>query len=193
MENVNTESLIYLVVLGLLVAGWFFTQARGSLGKSVQHFAVWVFIFFGVIAAYGLWDEVSQTVAPRQTVFAEQGQIVVPRSPDGHYHLTVDVNGQALRFVLDTGATNLVLTQADARRAGIDLDTLHYVGRASTANGEVRTAPVRLDQVSLGGIVDQGVRAVVNGGDMQQSLLGMDYLQRWGSIEIAGNALTLTR
>jgi aspartyl protease family protein len=117
----------------------------------------------------------------------------VPRSPDGHYYLTLDVNDMPVRFVLDTGATSIVLTQADARRAGIDPGALAYTGRASTANGTVRTAAVRLETIALGPVVDRQVPAVVNEGEMQQSLLGMSYLQRWGSIEIAGGALTLTR
>jgi aspartyl protease family protein len=87
----------------------------------------------------------------------------------------------------------MVLTQADAKRAGLDPETLAYLGRANTANGEVRTAFVRLEQVQLGEIVDRDVAAVVNEGQMEQSLLGMGYLQRWGRIEIAGGELILTR
>ena len=117
----------------------------------------------------------------------------MPRARDGHYYLTLQINGNPIRFVVDTGATEMVLTQADAARVGLDLDSLNYLGRANTANGEVRTAFVRLDQVALGGIVDQNVPAVVNEGEMEGSLLGMGYLQRWGRIEIAGGELVLTR
>lgn len=193
MDSFDTGRLIYLLLLGLMIGGWFVVQARGNLNKSLQQVAVWAFIFLGVIAAYGLWDDISQTVAPRQTVFAEDNRVVVPRSPDGHYYLDLDVNGAPIRFVLDTGATSLVLTRADAARAGLNPEALDYIGRAATANGEVRTAPVRLDTVALGPVVDRNVPAVVNGGEMRQSLLGMTYLQHWGSIEIAGGALTLTR
>ena len=98
-----------------------------------------------------------------------------------------------MRFVVDTGATDMVLTQTDAQRAGIDPDGLAYLGRAMTANGEVRTALVRLDEVQLGSVTDRGVSAVVNQGEMAQSLLGMGYLQRWGRIEIAAGELILTR
>jgi aspartyl protease family protein len=95
--------------------------------------------------------------------------------------------------VVDTGATDIVLTKEDAARAGLDPDSLRYLGRAGTANGEVRTAYVRLNDVRLGDITDRDVAAVVNGGQMDQSLLGMGYLQRWGRIEIAGGELILTR
>ena len=117
----------------------------------------------------------------------------MPRGPNGHYFLLAEVNGAPVRFVLDTGATSLVLTKADAEAAGLDLDELQYYSRAMTANGEVRTAPVRLDSITLGPVTDTDVSAVVNEGEMTNSLMGMTYLQRWGRIEIAGDTLTLVR
>ncbi|MCV3271930.1 retropepsin-like aspartic protease family protein [Roseobacter sinensis] len=193
MDGYDTGRLIYLIVLGLMVCTWFFAQNRLSTNKLLQQGAIWGLIFLGVIAAYGLWDDISQTVRPQQAVFSEQGQVVVPRSPDGHYYISAEVNGTPVQFVLDTGATMLVLTRADALAAGLDPDTLTYTGRAMTANGEVRTAPVRLDTLTLGPATDTDIPAVVNSGEMAQSLMGMTYLQRWGRIEIAGGELTLTR
>lgn len=193
MDSYDTGRLIYLILLGLMVAGWFFAQGRRSWNRTLQHAAVWGFIFLGVIAAYGLWGDISQTVRPQQVVFADEDRIVVPRSPNGHYYIQTTVNGAPVRFVLDTGATSIVLTQKDAVAAGLDPGELNYFGRAMTANGEVRTAPVRLDRLTLGSVTDENVSAVVNGGEMSDSLMGMTYLQRWGRIEIAGNTLTLTR
>ncbi len=193
MQGDDIGRLIYLVLLGLMIAGFFVAQNRMSLNKTLQSAAVWVLIFFGVVAIYGLWGDIRQTVMPQQISFAETGQIVVPRSPDGHYYIRADVNGASTLFVLDTGATEMVLTQDDARRAGLDPQALNYTGRAMTANGEVRTAPVWLESVTLGAVTDRNLPATVNGGEMSQSLLGMTYLQRWGRIEIEGGELTLTR
>jgi aspartyl protease family protein len=94
--------------------------------------------------------------------------------------------------VVDTGATDLVLTRADAERAGIDTDGLIFSGQAFTANGMVQTAPVLLDTVALEGMRAR-VRAVVNGGEMQESLLGMSYLHRFERLEISGGTLVLER
>ena len=101
----------------------------------------------------------------------------VPRAFDGHYYLTLDLNGVPVDFVVDTGATDMVLTRADAARIGLDPDALAYTGVAGTANGQVRTARVRLDEVSLGGILDRNLPASVNEGVMDTSLLGMSYLR----------------
>ena len=98
-----------------------------------------------------------------------------------------------MRFVVDTGASDIVLSKADAGRIGIDPEELNYLGRAATANGETRTAFVKLDEIVVGNAVDHNVSAVVNEGAMSQSLLGMGYLQRWGRIEISGGEFRLSR
>ncbi|MEW9918746.1 TIGR02281 family clan AA aspartic protease [Marimonas sp. MJW-29] len=193
MESIETGQLIYLVVLLAMVGGWFLMQSREGLNKTLQYAAVWAMIFVGGAAAVGLWQDISRDARTPQYSVAGSDQIIVPRARDGHYYLGLEVNGAPIRFVVDTGATDMVLTQADAARAGLNPDELSFLGRASTANGLVRTAYVRLDEVQLGGVTDRDVPAVVNEGEMAQSLLGMGYLQRWGRIEIAGGELVLTR
>jgi aspartyl protease family protein len=186
-------SLVYLGLLVTAIAGWLVASQRRNLGRLAQYAAVWSFIFIGAIVAVGLWTDIRQTVAPRQSVLMEGARIEVPQHVDGHYYLTLEINGAPIRFVVDTGATELVLSREDARRAGIDPDALIFSGRAFTANGTVETAPVTLAIVALGPAVDAGVRAVVNGSDMEDSLLGMTYLQRFERIEISGGRLVLER
>lgn len=184
--------LTYLVLLGSAIGGSAIVAGRDNMGKMTQQAAIWALIFIGIIGAYGLWEDISSDVTARQTVM-DDGQVSVPRSPDGHYYLTLDINNVPVNFVVDTGATQVVLTQDDARRIGIDLETLDYVGSASTANGVVRTAPVILNDVTLGDMRDRNLDAVVNGGVMEDSLLGMTYLGRYDRIEIFNGELVLTR
>lgn len=189
----DTGRLIYLVLLGCAVVGWFIVQNRDGMAKMLQQAMIWGFLFLGVVAAYGLWTDVQRQTMHNQMLQLGEGQIAVPRQPDGHYYLTLALNGANIRFVVDTGATDMVLTREDARRAGLDVDALNFIGTANTANGQVRTAPVRLDTVRLGDITDTDVFASVNGGVMDGSLLGMGYLEKWGRIEISGGELRLTR
>ncbi|MDQ2093211.1 retropepsin-like aspartic protease family protein [Rhodalgimonas zhirmunskyi] len=186
-------SLTYLVLLLSAIAFWFFVQNRASLSKLLQQALAWGLIFMGAIAIVALWDDIKGAVVPQQSVFAEEGRIVLPRARDGHYYVTADVNGAKVRFTVDTGATGVVLTQADAEKAGIDTGDLAYIGRAYTANGEVRTAPVTLEEFSVDGVHDRNLRAFVNEGPMDGSLLGMSYLQRFSDIRITDGALTLQR
>jgi len=192
MSGDDYGRLIYLVLLGSAVAGWFFMQNRQRLGKVAQQAAVWGLIFIGAIAAVGLWSDIRNNVAPRQS-YLDGGMVEVPRAPDGHYYLTLQIDGMPVRFVIDTGASDMVLSRSDARALGIDPDGLSYFGSAMTANGPVRTARVTLDTVALGEIADRHVTAWVNDGEMDESLLGMAYLQRFASIEIAGGKLVLRR
>ena len=184
-------NLAYLLLLLVAVGGWMISQGRNSLGKLAQQAIAWVLIFLGVIAAVGLWGDIRQTVMPRQSVLSS-GQITVPQDASGHYNLMADVNGQAVDFVVDTGATNLVLSKQDAAAVGFDPARLVYNGRANTANGVVSLAQVTLDRVTLGPVSHSNVRATVADSDLDQSLLGMSYLRNFSRIEIVDGALILT-
>ena len=193
MTGDDTARLLYLVLLGSAITILFFAHNRQSLGRITQQALVWGLIFVGVIAAIGLWGDIRNTVQPGAVRVLGEESVELRREMDGHYYVTALVNDTPVEFVVDTGATLVVLTREDARAAGLDTDDLAFTGRATTANGEVRTAPVRLDRLAIGPLVDRGVAAVVNGGELRQSLLGMNYLQRFSRVEIADGKLILTR
>lgn len=193
MSDMDIAQLMFLSLLGGALVWGLVRNREFGLRKLLTGATSWAVIFAVVIIAAGLWEDIRRHNLPRQSVIASEGRIVVPRSRDGHYYLTLRINNTPVRFVVDTGASDIVLSHSDAERVGLDLADLAYVGRARTANGEVRTAPVRLDTIEAGSIADRNVPAWVNSGDMDDSLLGMSYLQRWDSIEIRGGELVLTR
>ncbi len=193
MTGDETGRVIYLVLMGCVIGGYFFMSGRQNLGANARAAMLWVFIFVGVIVAYGLWSDVKDTVLPQQAVQSGGAIIETPRRADGHFYLTLDVGGVPVEFVVDTGATDVVLNMDDARRVGLNPERLVFGGIARTANGEVRTARVRLEDVSLSGVDEGTVRASVNEGDLDISLLGMSYLDRFARIEIRGNTLRLER
>lgn len=193
MELNDGMRLIYLGLLLVFVGGGFFLYRRVGLGQIARGGLGWLVIFLVVIAAYGIWDERTAPNARNIQMHTSDNVIEIPRARDGHFYLALIINGASVPMLVDTGATELVLTQKDAARVGLDPATLAYTGRARTANGETRTAPVRLDAVALGPVTDTNVRAWVNEGQMDRSLLGMSYLQRWTRMEITRDALILTR
>lgn len=193
MSATEYGNLVYLVLLGAVVAFWFFAQNRQGLNKTLQQAAIWGLIFVGAVAAAGLWGDIRQTGTQQQLVVEEAGRIEVPRGPDGHYYLTLTINDTPVDFVVDTGATGMVLTQADANRIGLPRDEMIFFSEAMTANGPVRTAPVRLEEVALGPFEDSNVRALVNEGEMHVSLLGMTYLNRFARMEFNDGRLILER
>lgn len=192
MDTENFARLVYLALLLVAVGGYFLIQIRRRPGETVRQAALWGLIFLGALAAAGLWDDIKTTVLPRQAVL-EGGRIEAPLAPDGHYYLTALVNGVPVRFVVDTGATDVVLTRRDAARAGIDTAGLAYIGQARTANGVIPTAPVRIKSMELGPIHDENVRAVVNDSEMDTSLMGMTYLTRFARVELTRDRLILER
>lgn len=187
MDTGQIIALALLVFVGLpLLASMFSssTQLRNAL--------LWVVIFLGFMGISRNWDSIQSGFIQPEATFSD-GVIEVPKGPDNHFHLTLLINSVPVDFLVDTGASQMVLTQADAARVGLEPDRLAYIHTALTANGEVATAPVRLDTVDLGDIRDRRVRASVNSGDMDSSLLGMSYLSKFDSIEIRRDVLILRR
>ncbi|WP_102222740.1 retropepsin-like aspartic protease family protein [Acidimangrovimonas sediminis] len=192
MDGDSFARVTYFVLIALAIGGALITQARGNWGRFATQAATWGLIFVGVIAGYGLWSDIGPQLIPRQELIRGTGQIVLPRGPDGHFYVTAKIGGKPVEFVVDTGASTVVLSQRDARRLGFHPDQLNYAGRASTANGYVRTARVTLHDVQVGGLTVARVGASVNDGAMDGSLLGMTFLRRFSKVEIAGNRMVLT-
>ncbi|HEY3815078.1 MAG TPA: TIGR02281 family clan AA aspartic protease [Caulobacteraceae bacterium] len=115
----------------------------------------------------------------------------VTKAADGHFWAEAEVNGHSVRFLVDTGATDVALTGDDARRLGIDLSTLTFDRSVSTAAGMSKAAKVDLDYVSVAGARVDHVSALVLTNGLQTSLLGMTYLGRLSKFEASQNALIL--
>ncbi|MDO5642042.1 MAG: TIGR02281 family clan AA aspartic protease [Paracoccus sp. (in: a-proteobacteria)] len=183
--------LIYLMLLLVALGGYLLVEMRRDFGKSMRQMLAWGLIFLGLIAGFGLWDDIRKNIAPSQIV--QGSRIELPMARNGHFFIDLTVNGENLHFMVDTGATGIALRQQDARRAGIDTDALRYTGFASTANGTVSTAPVTLGLIEIGDIRDENVRAEVVQGDLDISLLGMSYLRRFARVGFEGETMVLER
>jgi len=180
--NVDPANLIYLLILLIGVGSFIFGDFRNKLGQNLQSAAIWVLIFFGAVVLYGFKDSIEGQLFPRTSIQQIGDEIVLTRSRDNHFYATLTINGADITFVVDTGATNVVISRDDALRIGLNPDELNYMGRAQTANGTVRTADVRLDEVRFANRTDRNLRASVNGGELDTSLLGMAYLNRFTTI-----------
>jgi aspartyl protease family protein len=115
----------------------------------------------------------------------------VMKATDGHFWAEGEVDGARVRFLVDTGATAVALTPADAARLGIDLSKLRYGSTVVTAGGRARAAPVKLASVSVAGARLADVDALVIEKGLDASLLGMSYLGRLSSFQATRQALFL--
>lgn len=189
MMGGDWAQLAYYILLLVVIGGAMLFELSGRGGQALRQVALWAVIFAGAIFAANLWLDWSE---PRQQVL-EGGRIEIPLSRDGHFHLIAQLNGQDVRMVVDTGASTVALSREDARRIGIDPEGLAFIGTAVTANGRVRTAPVRIEEFAIGDIVDRDVSAMVIDGGLEGSLLGMSYLRRFARVGFEGDLLVLER
>jgi clan AA aspartic protease (TIGR02281 family) len=117
--------------------------------------------------------------------------LVYRAGPLGHVVLTASVNGAPVRFLVDTGASTVALSPADARAAGINPSALAFDKTTTTANGLVRVAPVMLREIRIEQLAVENVPAVVD-ANLSGSLLGMSFLSRLKSFEMREGALTFS-
>ncbi len=112
------------------------------------------------------------------------------RRPNGHFYVTADINGAPINFVVDTGASSVALTEADARAAGIQFSAEEYEDVARTANGVARGKTLTLPKVSIEGKEVMEVDAMIL-EDADVSLLGQSYLARISAVQMNGDHMVL--
>ncbi len=123
---------------------------------------------------------------------APVSELVLKAGAHGHFLVDATVNGETLRFMVDTGASSIYLTPADAERLGWPAQRLDFSERYDTAAGEVRAAPVTLRSLRIGQLELYDLPASVGEQPGSLSLLGMTFLKRFESYEVRGDTLILS-
>ena len=113
-----------------------------------------------------------------------------PRAPDGLFYVTAAINGQPVRFLVDTGASVIVLSARDAARTGL-AGQAKYDAHMETANGKAPMAWTRIDRVEIGGRQVAGLRAALVQQGLSVSLLGQNALAKLGPVTMEGDRLRL--
>ena len=186
MDNLR---LIFLSIILIVLLSSYLIAMRNNLTKLFKSAAVWVVIFSCFIAGYGVWQDLSEEQAVSYP--NNESDIIINKKQDGHFYAMVLVNYVEIEFLIDTGATHIVLSKQDAMKLDYDLSNLIFWGKSNTANGIVKTAPIRLQSIKLGQFSDSNVLAYINQGAMKQSLLGMSFLNNFSSVEFRNETLTL--
>jgi aspartyl protease family protein len=135
--------------------------------------------------------ETSQTRAAEQDAYAPRS-VVVSADGRGHFTVQAQVNGRSIDMLADTGASAVVLTAQDARRAGFNPGALDYSVAVSTANGTAHVAAVKIDRMEVDGIALRDVTAFVAEPEaLGRSLLGMSFIGRLARFSMEGERLIL--
>jgi aspartyl protease family protein len=195
------------VLAGML--GWLALVGAGGIQmfrlkprKAVLQMGAWVAIILLLVLGYSFRPEFASMIVtvksrltgaliPGEAQQQPDGSVVFARANDGHFHVEAMVDGIRIDFLVDTGASGIMLSPADAHRLGFDPAELDYSVLTSTANGEGRAAKVTLGSVELGQIRRADIPALVNQADMDGSLLGMKFLDSLGGFTVEGDKLVL--
>ncbi len=190
-----------LIFVGMSVLGGY----QGRFSRAAKDLAIWVSIALALVLGYSFREDfkvlaqrvTAELMPPGEAMSVRVGNgaeqaVRIRKRADGHFIARSEVNGANLTLLVDTGATTVVLKPTDARLAGIDIDALTYSVPVRTANGTAYAAAVRIKRMAVGGIVVDGVEALVaKPGALTESLLGMSFLTRLRSYEFSGEFLTL--
>jgi aspartyl protease family protein len=203
LDNDRFARFAYLSIWGIVLGA----AILGS-GIPISHFlrsmAIWIVIILALVTGYQYRYEL-QDVGHRITAGLIPGSpistrdsdgaisVTLAKSESGHFEVLGEVNGTTVPFMVDTGASSIVLSADDARRAGIEPDKLTYGTPVMTANGMAKAANITLDTLKIGAIERRNIRAMVTqDGRMQGSLLGMNFLNTLSGFSVRGDRLVLS-
>jgi aspartyl protease family protein len=198
LTSYDFSSLTINVVMAVVLGGAVIVMFRDQLSQALKAAALWLAIGLALLVGYTYRTEL-RTVADR--VMAEvvpgwassKGKTVeIARGRAGDFSVRAQINGARVSMMLDSGASTVVLTQEAAKAAGLPLEVLQYTTSVETANGRTRAAPVTLDRLTIGNIVERSVPALIaQPGQLKSNLLGMTFLNRLESWEVRGDKLLL--
>ncbi|MDY7096679.1 MAG: TIGR02281 family clan AA aspartic protease [Pseudomonadota bacterium] len=120
------------------------------------------------------------------------GDHTLSRAYDGHFYAAATLNGTGVRMLVDTGASVIALTGADAASMGLFWDDAAVRPVARGASGAVYGVPVTIDEVEIGGMVRRNIDAIIVPEGLDISLLGQSYLSKLGTVEISGDSMVIS-
>lgn len=202
-ENDRIVRGAYLTVLVLLLlSGLSFRQI--NLGEFGRNIAIWLLVAVVLAAGYQYRFELNDIASRVGAGFMdgtpvalgpdENGRVrmLVDRDASGHFFVRAEINGATIRALLDTGASNTLLTIEAAEAAGIDTENLDYNVPVSTANGTTFVASARINELKIGEISRGNQRVyVAKPESLRETLIGMSFINTLSSFELRGNRVIL--
>lgn len=194
----NWGNLIYLLVLLSFLLFGASNRKSFPLKKVAKYSIYWLLLILFFISLYSYRFEFSSfknrilgELNPSR-IQSTKGQLSINIARDGHFYINLKINNQPIKFMVDTGASDIVISINDARKIGINIENLNFNKIYQTANGKSFGASITLDKVEIGNIILNDIEASVNKGDMGTPLLGMRFLRLFTKYEFYQDRLILT-
>lgn len=181
-----------------LVASGVLTVREIHIGRVARNIAIWIGVVAVLVAGYAyrlrlqdIGQRIATAVAPGYAAPVGGHAMSLAQAEDGAYYVNALVDGQPVIFLVDTGASDIVLSPADARRLGVDVSALKFDDVYETANGVGRGARYTAASLKVGQLDLKAVPMSVNQAPMRTSLLGMAFFRRLESFQFRDGQLLL--
>ena len=173
-------------------------KISGRLSRNLRNLLIWAAILIAIALGYSQFQTGTDNLVSVRGTFMPQhdsseipGEASFRANRDGAFVVRALVDGTPVIFLVDTGASQVILTIEDAERLGHSVDSLEFSERFQTANGAIRGAPLLLSELRIGDLEIEDVRASVIRSPMSTSLLGMSFLSRLEGYEVGEEGLIL--
>jgi aspartyl protease family protein len=204
LERTDFASIAYFLILLVFVGSALLGRRLGA-AEIVRSAAAWLAILLVLVGAYAYREEltgvgtrllgvlVPGVPVPGRLAGAPDDSVMVVRSLGGHFAVRAEVNAVPLNMMVDTGASFVTLTLEDAVSTGADPADLEFSMPVRTANGTMDAAPITIGRLAVGPIERENVAALVAPpGSLDESLLGLSFLNTLRGYAISGDRLVLT-
>lgn len=177
---------VYILMAIMLLLGTLMSR-REKPARMLTLMLAWISIFGGGFVLFTFRDDlgyVAQRLRSEATgePVTEGREVRIPMAIDGHFWVDARLNGQDVKFLVDSGATMTTIGTETARAAGIEVNPQrNQVVR--TGNGIIKVATGRADTLEVGPIERRDMNLHIAGTDADLNVLGMNFLsslQRWG-------------
>lgn len=196
------EYALYLIALLLVLVAISLPFGKVGVRRLAGYSAAWAAIFGGLwfglseapeVRAYlDRVNRITISPPPEERLDVVGGEVRVRAERDGHFWLDADVNGRPVRFLVDTGASDVVLSARTAADIGIDVHDLNFNRTGYTASGKVASAEARVETFRLGSIERRNMPVSVLAGTGDINLLGMRFLRTLSGWRVEGDVLVLS-
>jgi len=199
LSSSDQQSLLYLVLMLIFLVSGIIFRREIKLSKALKYLALWALVAFVAVGLYAYRYQFSdfkermiEAINPTAARMNDGGQLIINLSSDGHFYIDVKINDVPMRFMIDTGASDIVIDKLQAQKIGINPQSLIFDKRYETANGSSYGASIVLRKIQVGNVVFADIKASVNGVNLGTPLLGMSFLRQFTKYEFYQDRLILT-
>ncbi|AIL65286.1 putative aspartyl protease [Rickettsiales bacterium Ac37b] len=201
MYNINnSEDTLRILYLALLISaigiGYVYSLRNEKISVIARNIGIWLLFFVISLGLYSYKDiilrsKIVSSLLPMRAVQLKDGSLMFSRQLDGAFHVEVIINGAKLDCIIDTGATNIVLSPNNIQNIGIEMSTLNFNIPVMTANGRGLVAKSLVSSLEIGPLKLNNVNVYINQAEMDTCLLGMSFLNQFSKVNIEGENLII--